>query len=213
MIPGSAARSAAARQHRQSGPTRRRPGASVKGGLPMRDDALVIDQVTGAGDGGGQAHVAGWSVPGYTGLKALGSGGFGDVVLARHDESGTLVAIKYLRQNLLSDTRFMEMFRGEAAVLASMDDPHVVRLYEYIESPSGAAIGMELGDGVSLPQILAGRGATPPEAGLVVLLGPLLGLAAADGRGVVHRGLKPVHVLVDEGGASKPTRFGIAAWT
>ena len=179
----------------------------------MRDDALVIDQVTGTGDGGGQAHVAGWSVPGYTGLKALGSGGFGDVVLARHDESGTLVAIKYLRQNLLSDTRFTEMFRGEAAVLASMDDPHVVRLYEYIESPSGAAIVMELVDGVSLRQILAREGGTTPEAALVVLQGSLLGLAAAHARGVVHRDYKPDNVLVDEDGASKLTDFGIAART
>ena len=178
----------------------------------MLDDALVINRVTGTGDGG-PAHVAEWSVPGYTGLKALGSGGFGDVVLARHDESGTLVAIKYLRQNLLSDTRFTEMFRGEAAVLASMDDPHVVRLYEYIESPSGAAIVMELVDGVSLRQILVRQGATTPEAALVVLQGSLLGLAAAHARGVVHRDYKPDNVLVDEDGASKLTDFGIAART
>ena len=44
-----------------------------------------------------------WAVPGFTRLRALGSGGFGEVVLARHDASGTLVAIKYLRQSLLSD--------------------------------------------------------------------------------------------------------------
>ena len=155
--------------------------------------------------------MAGWGVPGYTGLKALGSGGFGDVVLARHDESGTLVAIKYLRADLLSDSRFAEMFRGEAAVLASMDDPHVVRLYEYIESPSGAAIVMELVDGVSLRQILERQGGTTPEAALVVLQGSLLGLAAAHARGVVHRDYKPDNVLVDADGASKLTDFGIAA--
>ena len=44
-----------------------------------------------------------WNVPGFTTLGTLGSGGFGEVVLARHDASGTLVAIKYLRQSLLSD--------------------------------------------------------------------------------------------------------------
>ena len=81
-----------------------------------------------------------WSVPGYTALKGLGSGGFGDVVLARHDASGTLVAIKYLRPALLADPEFAEMFRAEAQVLASLEDPNVVRLYEYVESPSGAAI-------------------------------------------------------------------------
>ena len=177
----------------------------------MRNGTMVASQVTREGDGGGQAGVAGWCVPGYTGLKSLGSGGFGDVVLARHDGSGTLVAIKYLRPNLLSDAWFAEMFRGEAAVLASMDDPHVVRLYEYVESPSGAAIVMELVDGVSLRQILARQGGTTPEAALVVLQGSLLGLAAAHARRVVHRDYKPDNVLVDGDGASKLTDFGIAA--
>src|SRR6204780_1122517 len=124
-----------------------------------------------------------WNVPGYTRVKALGSGGFGDVVMARHDASGTPVAIKFLRQELLSDARFAEMFRGEAAVLASMDDPNVVRLYEYAESPSGAAIVMELVEGVSLREILSRQGQTTAEAALVVLQGSLLGLAAAHARG------------------------------
>src|ERR1700722_14748022 len=85
-----------------------------------------------------------WKVPGDAELRALGSGGFGDVVLARHEESGTLVAIKYLRRDLLADPGFAAMFRGEAAVLASLDDPNVVRLYEYVEGAAGAAIVMEL---------------------------------------------------------------------
>ena len=99
-----------------------------------------------------------WKVPGYTELKALGSGGFGHVVLAKHDASGVLVAIKYLHRDLLADTEFAGMFRGEATVLGSLDDPNVVRLYEYVESPSGAAIVMELIDGVSLREILTHQG-------------------------------------------------------
>ncbi len=155
--------------------------------------------------------MAEWDVPGFTELRQLGSGGFGDVVLARHDESGTLVAIKYLRQNLLSDPEFTEMFRAEAVVLGTVNDPHVVRLYEYVESPQGAAIVMELVDGVSLREILVHEGATTPEAALVVLKGSLLGLAAAHAVGVVHRDYKPENVLVDGEGASKLTDFGIAA--
>jgi eukaryotic-like serine/threonine-protein kinase len=155
--------------------------------------------------------MAEWSVPGFTGLRPLGSGGFGEVVLARHDVSGTLVAIKYLRPNLLADAGFTELFRGEAAVLATVDDPHVARLYEYVESPSGAAIVMELIDGVTLRQILTNQGATTAEAALVVLEGSLLGLAAAHQRGVVHRDYKPENVLVNGHGDSKLTDFGIAA--
>ncbi len=134
-------------------------------------------------------------------------------MLAKHDASGTLVAIKYLRDDLLADPGFTEMFRGEATVLAALDDPNVVRLYEYVESPAGAAIVMELIAGVSLRDILNFRGKTTAEAALAVLQGSLLGLAAAHRRGVVHRDYKPENVLVNGDGISKLTDFGIAART
>jgi serine/threonine-protein kinase len=152
----------------------------------------------------------GWEIPGYTELRALGSGRFGDVVLARHDESGILVAVKYLRHDLLADPGFATMFRDEAAVLASLDDPNVVRLYEYIDSPAGPVIVMELIDGVSVREILSDQGATTAEAALVVLQDSLLGLAAARARGVVHGAYKPENVLVNVEGVSKLTDFGIA---
>ena len=174
----------------------------------MRDDTVVTGQ---GSDGSKHAGAAGWSVPGYTELKALGSGGAGDVVLARHDGTGARVAIKYLRRKLLADPQWAQLFRGEAQVLAILDDPNVVRLYEYVESPSGAAIVMELVDGASVREILVHQGATTAEAALVVLQGSLLGLAAAHRRGVVHRDYKPENVLVDGHGDSKLTDFGIAA--
>ena len=152
-----------------------------------------------------------WTVPGYAGVRELGSGAFGRVVLARHDVSGTMVAIKYLHRTLLEDPAFVTTFRAEATVLASLDDRNVVRLYEYVESPAGAAIVMELVDGVSLREILSGQGQTTAEAALVVLHGSLLGLAAAHARGVVHRDYKPENVLVNGQGGSKLTDFGIAA--
>jgi serine/threonine protein kinase len=154
-----------------------------------------------------------WKVPGYTEMKRIGSGGFGEVFLARHDPSGTLVAIKYLHHDLLADAEFVEMFRAEAAVLDALDDPNVVRLYEYVESPAGAAIVMELIAGVSLRDILKFQGKTTAEAALAVLQGSLLGLAAAHRRGVVHRDYKPENVLVNGDGISKLTDFGIAART
>jgi serine/threonine protein kinase len=158
-----------------------------------------------------ELSVTEWTVPGYTPLRPLGEGGFGAVVLARHDATGTRVAVKYLRAALLDDPDFLTMFRGEADVLGELDDPHVVRWYEYVESPDGAAIVIELVDGVSVRQLLEREGKTTPEAALVLLYGSLLGLGAAHERGVVHRDYKPANVLVNGVGASKLTDFGIAA--
>jgi len=155
--------------------------------------------------------MSGWTVPGYTEVKTLGAGGFGAVVLARHDATGTPVAIKFLRPDLLGDPEFEALFRAEAVTLSAVDSPYVVRLYEYVEAQAGAAIVMELVDGVSLHEIVTRQGKTTPEAALVVLYGSLLGLAAAHQRGVVHRDFKPANVLVNAYGASKLTDFGISA--
>ena len=72
--------------------------------------------------------MSGWTVPDYTELKTLGAGGFGAVVMARHDASGTPVAIKFLRPALLADPEFAELFRDEAVLLGAVDSPYVVRL-------------------------------------------------------------------------------------
>ncbi|MEU3342936.1 serine/threonine-protein kinase [Streptomyces sp. NPDC006668] len=151
-----------------------------------------------------------WAVPGYTQTKTLGSGASGRVVLARHDTTGTQVAIKYLAEQLGDDPAFREVFRAEARLLGELRSPHVVALYEFVESPRGAAIVMELVDGVALRTLLREHGATTPEAALAVLKGSLLGLAAAHAAGVVHRDYKPDNVLVDAEGCSKLVDFGIA---
>ncbi|MEV4413698.1 serine/threonine-protein kinase [Catellatospora sp. NPDC049609] len=152
-----------------------------------------------------------WVVPGYTEIRELGRGASGTVVLAQHDTTGVQVAIKYLAVHLRGDETFIRAFRAEARVMSEVDSPQVARLYEYVEAPGGAAIVMELVDGVALRAILREQGPTEPEAALVVLKGSLLGLAAAHERGVVHRDYKPENVLVNGEGQSKLADFGIAA--
>jgi eukaryotic-like serine/threonine-protein kinase len=152
-----------------------------------------------------------WVVPGYTEERELGHGASARVVAATHNDSGQQVAIKYLAPRLLSDPNFLARFREEVGLLASIDVPHVVRLFDYVEVPGeGAAIVMELVDGVSLHEMITRQGATSPEAALVVLKGSLLGLAAAHQLGIVHRDYKPENVLVDGAGNSKLTDFGVA---
>ncbi|MGW6572352.1 serine/threonine-protein kinase [Streptomyces sp. NPDC054945] len=154
---------------------------------------------------------AAWSVPGYTEVRELGSGGSGRVVLAVHDGTGTPVAVKYLSDRLRQDPAFVGEFRAEARLLGGLQTPYVVRLYEYVEASGGAAIVMELVDGISLRALLKQSGRADAEAALVVLKGSLLGLAAAHRAGVVHRDYKPENVLVAPDGSSKLVDFGIAA--
>lgn len=142
---------------------------------------------------------------GFTELEALGEGAFGKVVLARHEVTGQFVAIKYLtRMEGIAD------FRREAQTLRHVDNPHIARLYEFVEDGQNAAIVMELVRGVSLQELLAAHGTLAPEAALAVLKGSLLGLAGAHAAGVVHRDYKPGNVLVAPDGQSKLVDFGIA---
>jgi serine/threonine protein kinase len=151
-----------------------------------------------------------WRIPGFEEVHELGAGARGRVVLARRQAAGELVAIKYLAPELLTDPRHMAMFRGEVNMLARVANPHVARLYEYVETPQGAAIVMEAVNGVSLRDVLGRNPPLAPEAALTVLKGSLLGLAAAHTARVVHRDYKPANVVVEGNGNSKLIDFGIA---
>lgn len=129
--------------------------------------------------------------------------------LATYQSTGAYVAIKYLNATLRRDPEFMDRFRTDTHQLVELDDPNVVRLYEYVETPARAAVVMELVDGVSLRTLLAEHGRTPPEAALVLLKGILAALAAAHEKGVPHRDVKPENVLVQADGTSKLADFGV----
>jgi serine/threonine-protein kinase len=159
----------------------------------------------------GPSYTDGWTVAGYVEERLVGQGASGRVVAAVSEATGQRVAIKYLSPSLVRDPSFMWGFRSEAETLRALDVPQVVQLYDYVEAPGqGAAIVMELVEGVSLHEMISERGPTTAESALAALKGSLLGLAAAHALGIVHRDYKPENVLVDTAGNSKLSDFGVA---
>jgi hypothetical protein len=155
-----------------------------------------------------------WAVPGYTEERELGRGASGRVVEAVNNATGQRVAIKYLHGNLVRDPEFLGELRFETERLMYLNAPHMVRVFGYLEQPGeGAAIVMELVDGVSLRAMLARRGPLGAAAALVVLKDSLLALAAAHSQGLPHRDVKPDNVLIDARGWCTLTDFGVAVKT
>ena len=157
-----------------------------------------------------------WAVPGYTEQRLLGHGVSGRVVAAAaaDDAADQRVAIKYLNKNLVRDTEFLGELRAEAEQLVSINAPHMVRVFDYVEQPGeGAAIVMELVDGVSLREMLKRRGPLGAQAALVVMKDTLLALAAAHSHRLPHRDVKPDNVLIDARGWCTVTDFGVAVKT
>ncbi|GAA4990606.1 serine/threonine-protein kinase [Nonomuraea thailandensis] len=142
-------------------------------------------------------------------MRQLGAGRTGRVFLATYQSTGAYVAIKYLNATLRRDAEFMDRFRSDTPHLVELDHPDVVRLYEYVETPTRAAVVMELVDGVSLRTLLAEHGHVTPEAALAVLKSTLLALAAAHERGVPHRDVTPDNILVQADGSTKLGDFGV----
>ena len=134
----------------------------------------------------------------YTVLRTLGSGGFGEVFLARDGVLGREVALKVLGRRCADDGGGIERFRKEARSVASLSHPNVVAVHDFGQDPEDGApyIVMEYVPGVTLADVLEGEGALAPGAAVAVALGVASGLEAAHRRGVVHRDVKPANVLL-----------------
>lgn len=146
---------------------------------------------------------------GYSYVRHLGAGGFGDVDLARHEATGRLVAIKYIHRHLLGDADVLERFRREARVLAATDVTSVVRVYDLDTSGDPVHLVMEYVPGVTLWDLV--ESAAMPARQALPLLGDVAeALAAMAAQGVVHRDIKPSNVFVLPGGRAKLGDFGLA---
>ena len=128
----------------------------------------------------------------------LGRGGMGMVFEALDPRLDRSVALKVLLPSYSDDDEFRERFRSEAAVLARLDSPHVVQIYEYGEIDGCLFIATQLVRGTDLERHLAEHGPLDAETAVDVVGQLCEGLDDAHRVGVVHRDIKPSNVLLHE---------------
>src|SRR5687767_7803583 len=98
----------------------------------------------------------------YEIVSALGAGGMGEVYRARDARLGRDVAIKILPDLFAADADRIARFQREAQLLASLNHPHIAQIYGVEEAPGGTrALVLELVDGPTLADVIAGRSAAP----------------------------------------------------
>ncbi len=151
----------------------------------------------------------GVALPGYEIGGELGRGAFGVVIAGRHRQLGREVAIKQLSSGLVRDDSVRSRFLAEAQVLASIDHPHIVPVYDYVEHDDACILVMERLGGGTVWSRFVDRGFTQETACAIALVA-CSGLSGAHQRGVLHRDMKPENVLFGEDRLLKVTDFGIA---
>ena len=151
------------------------------------------------------------SFGGYEVVGRVAEGSTGVVYQARHVDLGRVAAIKVLSPDLRAVPGQLERMRAEAALLASLESPHIVEVYDFVEEADLVWIAEQWVEGASLEQILDTHGRLTPEQSLGAVRGALLGLAYAHERDLLHRDFSTGNVLADLAGTSMLVDFGLAA--
>ncbi len=135
----------------------------------------------------------------------------GEVYRARDTKLGRDVALKVLPQTFVNDAERMARFEREAQVLASLNHPNIASIYGLEDSTGILALVMELVEGATLGERIAGRSdLNHVHDTLVVAKQIAEALEYAHERGVIHRDLKPANIKITPEGTVKVLDFGLA---
>ena len=145
----------------------------------------------------------------------VGQGGMGAVFRAWDVRLERDVAIKVVRGDLLSDPDSRERFRRESQIVARLQHPSVVTVFDYGTLSDGAAfLVMEFVPGEDLRQLLKRERQLAPGRVAELLSGIAGGVESAHKAGILHRDLKPENILLPESGTGpKVVDFGVAKLT
>jgi serine/threonine protein kinase len=145
----------------------------------------------------------------YEVLSTLGSGGMAEVYRARDTRLGRDIALKVVNEALAGNPDLVRRFEQEARLAGSLNHPNLVAVYDVGLHEGAPYFITELLKGESLRHRLS-RGRVPLDSALDWGAQLAQGLAAAHGRGIVHRDVKPENVFITSDGHVKLLDFGIA---
>jgi serine/threonine-protein kinase len=149
------------------------------------------------------------ALPAYEIGGELGRGGWGIVLEGRHRQLGREVAIKQLPANFAADPDVRSRFLAEARLLASLDHPHIVPVYDFVDRDGLCLVVMEKLPGGTVWDRFVQQGVS---AELACAIGAVaaVGLEHAHRKGILHRDVKPENLMFSAAGVLKVTDFGIA---
>ena len=155
------------------------------------------------------SDLSGQIIRGYEIRAPVGAGGFGAVYRAYQPSVQREVAVKIILPAFANHPDFIRRFEAEAQLVARLEHPHIVPLYDYWREPGVAYLVMRLLRGGSV-QTLLQHGPLSLESAAQLLEQICSALHAAHRIGVIHRDLKPANVLLDEDNNAYLADFGIA---
>ena len=145
----------------------------------------------------------------YEIVAPLGEGGMGAVYKAYQPAMERFVAVKVLSRTLAESKEFTNRFQREAIMLAQLQHPHILPVFDYGQKDGYSYIVMPFLQNGTLAELLQARRRTLSEIHQIMTqVGGALGYAHA--RGMIHRDVKPSNVLIDEQGNCLLTDFGLA---
>lgn len=151
----------------------------------------------------------GTTVGSYRIVSRLGAGGMGVVYKAFDRRLQRHVALKVLPPAVSADEGRRRLFLREARAASALNDSHIITIYDILEHQSTDVLVMELVEGRTLREAIAGGPIAIPQA-LDWTRQMAEALGVAHGAGIVHRDLKPGNVMVTDRGAIKVLDFGLA---
>ncbi|CAD8137180.1 unnamed protein product [Paramecium pentaurelia] len=139
----------------------------------------------------------------------LGKGAYGTVYAGRNTLDNNIVALKVIDKKLLLTDYANQLIASEIEIMKKINDSHVVKLLDVLQSANNTYIITEYCNGGDLREFIKNRKVIPEDEALKIMNDLLLGIKALLKIGIIHRDIKPANILVHDN-QFKITDFGFA---